>query len=69
MWTNHDTSDSNHDELMNGTLPNIQHADTSSQARNLGCEAFYVPDEEGAGPGKWQFSQKYDEGRFLLSLC
>jgi hypothetical protein len=50
---------------MNGTLPNIQHADASLEAKSLGCEAVYVPDEEGTGPGKWQFSQKYDEGRFL----
>ena len=60
---NHDISDSNHDKPMNGALPNLQHADASSEARNLGCEAIYVPEEEGTDPGKWQFSQKYDEGR------
>lgn len=48
---------------MNGTLSNFQHADASSEPRSLGCEAIYVPDEEGTGPGKWQFSQEYDEGK------
>jgi len=50
---------------MNGTLPDSQHADTASEARNLGCEAIYERDEEGAGAGEWQFSQKYDEGTRL----
>ena len=53
---------------MNGTLPGSKHANTASEARNLGCEAIYERDDEGAGAGEWHFSQKYDEGRLLHFL-
>ena len=48
---------------MDGTLPDSQHTDTSSEARNLGCEAIYERDDDGTG--EWHFSQKYDGGRLL----
>jgi hypothetical protein len=31
--------------------------------RNAVCEAIYIRDNEGNGPGHWHFTQKYDEGR------
>ena len=36
--------------------------DPTVEAIDLGCEAIYVPDEEGTCPEKWHFSQKYNEG-------
>jgi len=53
---------------MDGHFPDSQIGDPSLSAKYLGCEAIYIPDEAGEDPGKWHFSQKYDEGRTLLLL-
>jgi hypothetical protein len=53
-------------EPMNGRSPDWQDGDPSLSTKDLGCEATYISDEAGEGPGKWHFSQKYDEGRILF---
>jgi hypothetical protein len=62
----HDASDKMNIEPMNGHLPESQDGDPSLNATDLGCEAIYISNEASEGPGKWHFSQKYDEGRILF---
>ena len=62
---NSDNSDNTDTKPMNGNLPGSQNTDPGAVARDAGCEAIYIPDEANEGPGKWQFSQKYDEGKNL----
>jgi hypothetical protein len=37
--------------------------DTATKARDAGCEAVLIPNEDANRPGTWHFSQKFDEGR------
>jgi hypothetical protein len=42
--------------------------DVAAKARDAGCEAVLLPNEDGYGPGTWHFSQKFDEGRFSTAF-
>jgi hypothetical protein len=47
---------------MNDTSSGSQEVDSSADAREADCEAVYIPDQDGSGPGRWHFSQEYDKG-------
>jgi hypothetical protein len=49
---------------MNNDSPDSKDEKQGLYARDADCEATYVPDETNEGPGKWHFSQKYNEGCF-----
>jgi len=46
---------------MEDDFPHSGGEDNFQEATEIGCEAIYVPEEEGQ-PGHWHFTQKYDEG-------
>jgi hypothetical protein len=37
-----------------------------SNAKDEGCEAVYIPSEDGIAPGKWHFKQEYDKGTMII---
>jgi hypothetical protein len=62
--SNNDSPDKIVDEPMSGTPSDYRDIDSAADARDADCEAFYIPDKDGNGPGRWHFSQEYDKGMF-----
>ena len=55
---------------MNGSYTEPPDEYIASEAREAGCEAIYIPDEEEADAGRWHFTQKYDEGKnFVIHVA
>lgn len=47
---------------MSGTPSDYQDVESITDARDADCEAFYIPNKDGNGPGRWHLSQKFDKG-------
>jgi len=47
---------------MSGDTPENDDLEAAVRAAELGCETFYIPGKDDAHPGRWHFTQKYDQG-------